>query len=79
MFDVGIAEAVADLPKASAVVVAAAAVVVVVAIAVVEDIAVAEGIVAAEAVVVVAVGIAFVVFGYVGPSFEVHFEKLGGS
>ena len=76
MFDVGIAEAVADLPKASAAVVAAA--VVVVAIAVVEDIAVAEGIVAAEAVVV-AVGIAFVVFGYVGPSFEVHFEKLGGS
>ena len=74
MFDVGIAEAVADLPKAFAVVVAAA----VVAIAVVEDIAVAEGIVAAEAVVV-AVGIAFVVFGYVGPSFEVHFEKLGGS
>ena len=75
MFDVGIAEAVADLPKASAAVVAAAAVV---AIAVVEDIAVAEGIVAAEAVVV-AVGIAFVEFGYVGPSFEVHFEKLGGS
>ena len=75
MFDVGIAEAVADLPKASAAVVAAAAVV---AIAVVEDIAVAEGIVAAEAVVA-AVGIAFVVFGYVGPSFEVHFEKLGGS
>ena len=75
MFDVGIAEAVADLPKASAAVVAAAAVV---AIAVVEDIAVAEGIVAAEAVVA-AVGIAFVVFGYVGLSFEVHFEKLGGS
>ena len=77
MFDVGIVEAVADLPKASVVVVAAAAAVVVVAIAVVEDIAVAEGIVAAEAVV--AAGIAFVVFGYVGPSFEVHFEKLGGS
>ena len=78
MFDVGIAEAVADLPKASAVVVVIVAAAVVVAIAVVEDIAVAEGIVAAEAVVV-AVGIAFVVFGYVGPSFGVHFEKLGGS
>ena len=77
MFDVGIAEAVADLPKASAAAVVAAAAVVV-AIAVVEDIAVAEGIVVAEAVVV-AVGIAFVVFGYVGPSSEVHFEKLGGS
>ena len=73
MFDVGIAEAVADLPKASVVVAAA----VVVAIAVVEDIAVAEDIVAAETVV--AVGIAFVVFDYAGPSSEAHFEKLDGS